>query len=360
MIKINVIVVFMVFFFQLLIAQEKKEYLYTKALDLNVFGKVQPTSNYHRLDTGKYPDLPLRVKNLLTNSAGLVIGFKTTSPSIAVKWCVAHGRTLPNMTAIAEKGLDLYIKDGDKWIFAGAGSPKANCNEAVLVNNLDKTEKECLLYLPLYNELKELAIGIEPETSLATIVEPFRKKILIYGSSIAQGASASRPGLAYPALLSRATGLHFINMGLSGSAKMEKSVADVLAATEADAYILDCVPNSSPEEIEERTAYLVRAIRAKHPQAPIIIVQSIVRESGYWDRQAGERVRRQNENIRLEYEKLKRSGVKNLYFIPSKDFLGDDHEGTIDGTHPNDLGFGRMVALLGPELIKILKNEGVF
>ena len=104
--------------------------------------------------------------------------------------------------------------------------------------------------MPLYDELTKLEIGVTPNASLQPLPTPFIKRILIYGSSIVQGASASRPGLAYPAMLSRATGLNFINMGVSGSAKMEKAAADLVAATPADAYILDCVPNSSPQEIK--------------------------------------------------------------------------------------------------------------
>lgn len=58
---------------------------------------------------------------------------------------------------------------------------------------------------------------------------PFKGKIIVYGSSITQGASASRPGLAYPSQLSRSSGYQFINMGLSGNGKMELPVAKMLS-----------------------------------------------------------------------------------------------------------------------------------
>src|SRR5690606_17337574 len=118
--------------------------------------------------------------------------------------------------------------------------------------------------------------------------QPFHHRILVYGSSIVQGASASRPGLAYPARLSRSTGLNFLNLGMGGSAKMEKEVADMIADIPADAFVLDCVPNSFPAEIRERTGYLIKTIRAKHPQAPIIVMQSVIRETGYFNRVTGE------------------------------------------------------------------------
>ena len=45
----------------------------------------------------------------------------------------------------------------------------------------------------------------------------------------------------------------------------------------------------------------------------------------------------------------------NLYFIKEDRFLGTDHEGTVDGTHPNDLGFDRMLKKYKPAISKILK-----
>lgn len=339
------------------LAQSNFNYYTIKSKDIQ--GKIEQSETFHRLDTSKHKDLPPHIKSLLTNSAGLFITFKTNSNTIAAKWCVSKKKALNNLTPIANKGLDLYIKDKDKWVYAGSGRPDSDCSTYTLVKNMNNQEKECLLYLPLYDETKSLEIGVDNKSSFNLYTNPFNKRILIYGSSILQGASASRPGLAYPAILSRATGFNFINMGLSGSAKMEKSVADAIAGMEAEAFILDCVPNSSPKEITERTAYLVKGIRKEHPKKPIIIIQSIIRESGNWDQSAALTVKQQNENIKTEYEKLKKEGIKKLYFISADKLIGTDHEGTIDGVHPNDLGFGRMVDILKPKISKILKKEKI-
>jgi hypothetical protein len=339
------------------IAQSKFSYHTITPKDIH--GKIEQSETLHRLDTSKYKEFPKNVKHLLTQSAGLFISFKTTSPTIAANWCVTNSKALNNLTPIANKGLDLYIKRKGKWVYAGSGRPNATCSQFILVNNMNNEEKECLLYLPLYDETKSIEIGVEEKASFGLSGNPFNKRILIYGSSILQGASASRPGLAYPAILSRATGYDFINMGLSGSAKMEKSVADVIAGMNAEAFILDCVPNSSPQQITERTSYLVNSIRQKHPDKPIIMVQSIIRETGNWNKEAALNVKQQNENIKIEFEKLKKQGVKKLYFIGADHLIGSDHEGTVDGVHPNDLGFGRMVDILKPKILKILKKEKI-
>ncbi len=328
---------------------------------LPIHGKPkQNVSAYHRVDTAEFTKLPPAVKNLLTNSAGLFVSFKTNSSFISAKWCVTEKKTSANMTAIAYKGLDLYIKKNGKWQYAGVGTPAKTCSERILVNNMDTSEKECLVYLPLYDETKELQIGVDEEANITEMPNPFKKNILIYGSSIVQGASASRPGLAYPARLSRNTGFNFVNLGLSGNGKMEFVVADMLATMPADAYVLDCIPNPSPEEIKERAAYLVNKIRSLNPDAPIIIIQTIIREQGYFDSKVGWRVKQQNEQIAKEYQELQKQGIKNLYFISGEDLLGFDHEATADGTHPNDLGFDRMLQKLQPFFLEVLKKHNIY
>ena len=232
-------------------------------------------------------------------------------------------------------------------------------------------EKECLLYLPLYDELKSLEIGVSSDAHIRKGENPFKEKIVVYGSSILQGASASRPGMAYPARLSRSSGYNFINLGLSGNGKMEKEVAEMLADTElirrpelnykmladidADAFILDCIPNPSPKEITDRTVDFVMTLRQKHPDTPIIVIQTLIRETGNFNQKARENVKRQNEAIAEQVEVLRKKNVKNLYFIKEDQFLGTDHEGTVDGTHPNDLGFDRMLKKYKPAISKILK-----
>ncbi|MDH7459876.1 SGNH/GDSL hydrolase family protein [Chitinophagaceae bacterium 26-R-25] len=344
----------------LLCAQQtpKSTLVYKDGFSLRLIGQAFPLRNsFYRIDTALHQDFSPGIKKLLTHSAGLALSFKTNSPRIAAKWCVANPKPYSNnMTAIVNKGLDLYIKRDSVWEFAGVGRPDALCNEFVMVKDMAEGEKECLLYLPTYDEVKSLSVGIDSGYQISSGDNPFAKKrVVIYGSSITQGASASRPGMAYPARLSRDLGIDCINLGLSGSGKMEKEVADMVASIEADAFVLDCFANPSPEQITERTAYTVKTIRARHPDAPIILIQSIVRENGNFDLGVKKYVQRQNENALKEYQKLLKEGIKNLYLIPGDNLLGKDHEGTTDGTHPNDIGFDRMLQVIKPEIMRIVK-----
>lgn len=328
---------------------------YTDARELIIIGKAMDTGQtFHRVDTALYNQMPKNVKSLFTCSAGLAVSFKTNSSIIAARWAVTDRKAGNNMTPIMQKGLDLYIKKGEKWIFAGIARPSDIISEKVIIENMGDEEKECLLYLPLYDETRSLKIGIKENSFIIPQKNPFSGKVVIYGSSIVQGASASRPGMAYPARMSRNTGIYFLNLGLSGSAKIEKEVADMISNIEADAYILDCVPNTSTKQIAERTAYLVNSIRRKYTQAPIIMIESIIREAGNFDTIVRKRVEDQNKAFEKEYKKLKKENVKNLYYIKGSELLGDDHEGTIDGTHPNDIGFDRMISIIQPQIVKNL------
>lgn len=340
-----------------LYAQEQKSIFYTP----QVYGKYFETpEKFHRVDTSKYNDMPANVKKLYTNSAGMFVTFRSNTPELSAKWCVTDKKVSHNLTAIANKGLDVYIKNAEgKWQYAGSKGTAKSCDEAVLVNDLDPTEKEFLIYLPLYDETKSLEIGVKKGATFVELPNPFRKNIIIYGSSIVHGASASRPGMAYPAILSRRTGLNFINFGVSGNARMEKEVVHMLAETNPDVFILDCVPNSSPEQVTDRTSYLVTYLRERHPNTPIIMIPSVIRELGYFNQNWGKRNRMQNENWKQEYDKLITKGVKGLYYLDSDNLLGSDHEGTTDGTHPNDLGFMRMVAEIEPFVLNILQKHGI-
>lgn len=136
--------------------------VFTDALQLTVTGRAfSHVPGYQRVDTGKYNSMPTPVKQLLTNPAGMAITFTTNSNVIAAKWTMgASAKGHPNMTAITDSGLDLYIKLNGKWVFAGTGVPRGITTEATLVTGMVDGEKECLLYLPLYNPLDRLEIGV--------------------------------------------------------------------------------------------------------------------------------------------------------------------------------------------------------
>jgi lysophospholipase L1-like esterase len=333
---------------------------YVAATSLLMTGKAKTTQlAYQRIDSTETREMPKVVQGLAKRSAGIAVLFETNSSVIGAKWKLAAEVYLPNMTPIGHSGLDLYcLKDG-KWQFVSVARPvKGTDQNQVIIQHMDSSMKQFMLYLPLYNSVEDLEIGIAQHALLRPPLQAGiskNKRIVIYGSSVVQGASASRPGMAYPAQLQRRTGYDVINLGFSGNAKMEAAVAGYLATVPADCYVLDCIPNPSPDLIRERSYPFIKYLRAHQPAVPIILVETIFRENGHWDQQLGQRVKKQNEEIRKTYERLLKDGYKNIYYICSEALTGNDHEATIDGIHLTDLGFDRIATTLLPVIRKAMR-----
>ena len=334
---------------------------YEDARHLAIVGKAfDDTPNpYHRIDTARYSDFSRSCKSLYRFSSGIAISFKTNSTIIAARWLSSKRLSSENMSAIGQKGLDLYIKKDGKWVFAGVGKPKIDKHESVIVDHMDNSEKECLLYLPLFDEVHKLEIGVDENAHIIGVPDVFRHRIVVYGSSITHGAAASRSGMSYCSLLSRRTGLDFLNLGVAGNAKFQMEHARMIVDAKPDVIILDCIPNPNPQEITERTASFMNYLREKCPDVPIIFIQSIVRELGNFDLPKRKYESDKRQAARTEVKKLLKNGYTKLYFIEEDHFLGDDHNGTMDGTHPTDLGFERMLGVIQPQIMKILKKNHI-
>lgn len=342
------------------VAQDSLHYQFVAGSALTVAGRSDrvEANAYHRIAAADLQTLPKRVAELATNAAGINITFQTNSRNIKVKWILGKYNQLWNMTPLAVNGMDLYGWSKDHWQYVASARPVADTNAAVLVNNLDGEMRAYRLYLPLYAEVKELQIGVDAAAIIqkAAAQDLPEKKVVIYGSSITQGASASRPGMAYPSLIARHLNVETFNMGFSGSGKMEMAVADVLAKMDADVYVLDCVPNPSPKEIQERAVPFIRRLRNLKPGIPIILVESIFREDGNWNGKKGMVVTNQNKEFRKAYEQLAGEKFHDLYYISSTGLIGDDHEATVDGTHLTDLGFTRLAKHIEDVLMQLFKK----
>jgi hypothetical protein len=61
--------------------------------------------------------------------------------------------------------------------------------------------------------------------------------------------------------------------------------------------------------------------------------------------------------LKAAYERLERSGVKGLYYIPGEHLFGDDGEASVDGSHPTDLGFTRQAEIFARVLGPLLQPQ---
>ena len=350
------VLLFFILSHQKLQAQDSLKYQFVNGSSLTVLGRaanINPNV-FHRVDSADQKKLPARVAELSDNSAGININFQTNSKSIKVKWVLGKYMNLWNMTPVAVNGMDMYGWKNNHWQYVASARPLSDTNAAVIISNLEGNMNTFRLYLPLYSELKTIEIGVDRGSIIKKADKEFipKKKVVIYGSSITEGASASRPGMAYPSIVGRDLDIETFNMGFSGSGKMEIAMADILAKMDADVYILDCVPNPSPMQIHDRTVPFIQRLRELKPGIPIILVESLFREDGNWNTVKGKYVTDQNKEFRQAYEQLIAEKVKKLYYIPAADLIGNDHEATVDGTHFTDLGFTRFAK----KLEDVIKN----
>ena len=144
--------------------------------------------------------------NLSQNTAGLYVRFRTNSTSVGARWTVKYNNQFNHITATAVKGLDLYCLQDGKWQFVNSAIPTGKENHVTIVKNMLPQEREFMLYLPLYDGIDKLEIGIDPgaEIVASELNSPDRENpIVMYGTSILQGASASRPGMAATNIIGR-------------------------------------------------------------------------------------------------------------------------------------------------------------
>lgn len=315
---------------------------------------------YDRLPVHAEKSVRQNVWNLGHDSAGICVRFETDATTIAARWSLRReALAMAHMPATGVSGLDLYAKEQGRWRWLGNGRPARTVEEKVLVKGLKPGRREFLLYLPLYNGVDEIKIGV-PETAILES-GPRRasgiKPIVFYGTSIVQGGCASRPGMAYPAMLGRRLDWPMINLGFSGNAQSEPEVARLLAELDAAVYVLDPLPNMTAETVAERYERFVRLLREARPDTPIVMVENLEYPDGEFVEAHRERFAGANAKIKEIYKRLIETEQKKLFYVPAAKLIGDDGEGTVDGTHPTDLGFLRMADAIEPPLRRALKSS---
>jgi hypothetical protein len=304
------------------------------------------------------------VWNLSKSSAGVSVRFKSNSSSIHVRWELLNDAKMNHMAETGIKGIDLYCKTDKGWQYVNTARPSGKTNSFILINNMPVKMREFRMYLPLYDGITSLEVGID---SLSIIERPERSKnkpLVFYGTSITQGGCASRPGMAYTNIISRKLGIECLNFGFSGNGRMEKPVAELISGIDASCYVIDGTGNMTPAEVHTNAIPLVEIIRSKHPSTPIIFVECTMFEKAFFEDTTKTEINNKNSALRSEFDKMTGMGFRNIYYVDNKDALGTDHEGTVDSVHFTDLGFLRFADFLITKfekfrLIRVITGKNV-
>lgn len=338
------------------------QWIDVKSLPLEGRGWEDGPDFYSRLPAKAEEIVPTSVWNLSKHTSGLYVRFKTNATSLKAKWTLTDKNlAMPHFAATGVSGLDLYVRrENGQWHWLAVGIPAHfPDNEALFFENVAPDVREYLLYLPLYNGIENLSIGLPEGTEIIAADFPETKPLVFYGTSITQGGCASRAGMSTTAILGRKLGREIINLGFSGSGKMDPSLAHLLAELDPALYFIDCLPNLEAQQVAERVVPFVRILREKHPEIPIVLAEGVTYDDAFFVEKRNQRNLDSRKALRTAFEQLLQEGHRNIYYQVGEGQLGTDGEGTVDGTHPTDLGFMRQAQVYAPLIQAVLQSEGI-
>lgn len=329
---------------------------------VNGFAWYGQEGTYRRIPRAAEETVSPTARKFSVCTSGGQIRFRTDSPRLSVHVRLSGPALLNNMPATSQCGFDCYIDVEDQRLFHSASRYDHSQTEYELAmfTDMDRHMRAVTLYFPLYQGVEEVRIGLDPD---ARVQEPDAyasdKRVVLYGTSITQGAAAARPGMSYTNILSRRIPLEFINMGFSGSGRGEPEMARLVSEiARPGCFVMDYEANCPNVAHMERTlpAFL-RIYREAHPDVPILVLSKIRYAREMFDDALLEKRMRMQAFQQETVERLRSEGDRHIHFHDGSGLLGDCfHECTVDGVHPTDLGFMKMADGLTPVLRGLLKS----
>lgn len=307
----------------------------------------QRSGFYNRMPDRFKDDMRERVWDLSTNNSGESILFRTNSKNIKIRYTLNSPKdAMVNMSAIGAKGVDLYASDSEGESFRVVGDVSFgdtcvyNCKKIEYFYDKDNDGYNYQLYLPLYNGVKEMKIGVDKGAEFEFLAPSKEKPIVVYGTSIAHGASASRAAMSWTSQLSRSLNMPLYNIAFSGNGRLEDVIIGAIGEIDASIYIIDCMPNlqhTDSAELVKLICRQIRTLRNTRPEIPILLTDHI----GY--SRAASNLEFKNLAIntidaqREAFKILTEEGITGLYHLDNKT-LNMPYDAYVDAIHPSDYG----------------------
>lgn len=305
---------------------------------------------------GSYHRIPNRMEALLENNrtawgqskqcAGEKLVFRTNSETITIRYQTeSKNYNMRHMPSTGVSGVDLYaVDENGKWTFCNTNfqysfgdTIKYTFSGITYPTSANEKGYEFHLYLPLYNGLNWLEVGVKDGSFWRWEKPSLEKPIVIYGTSIAQGACASRPGMAWTNIVERTLQHPILNLGVSGSAKMEEPMQNLLNEVDASLFILDNMENMLAQDVYKTSLHCCRLLRENHPNTPILLVEHSGWPDQHISNHSANSVDEINAELQKVYQELQKNNTNDIYYL-TKEELGLDTESFVEGIHPNDYG----------------------
>lgn len=299
------------------------------------------------------------VSELADCPAGGQVSFQSDTRHLAVRVKLSGPANMNHMPATGQCGFDLYVGEPGRQRYHNTAryDIRETGYEVELFEHPGPALRTFTLNFPLYQGVKEVQIGLSPEARVQAPPEwSDERPIIIYGTSITQGGCASRPGLAYTNIASRTLNREIINLGFSGNGCGDPEVLRLMAEIPRPGlWVLDYDANAgSHDELRKSLPIAIEVLRAVRADVPILVVSRLV-----WARDFSHEESAKNREIRAEIQREAvavacAAGDSHIHFFDGGILLGPDaDESTVDGVHPNDLGFMQIARALVPELQRL-------
>ena len=292
--------------------------------------------------------------------SGVRMRFSTNSKNLSLKVVYGTGRVPSVCTATLAFGFDIYsFSEGRETYvtsFVPANDVEDNLNR-VYSKRISFTDDERFytLNFPHFDSVKSILLGVD-NGSIIGGGAPYENEepIVFYGSSITHGASASNPGNTYQNFIAHKYNYNFYSLGFSGNACGEKTMAEYISHLPMKVFVCDYDHNaSSPEKLRAMHYPFYEVIRKNNPELPYVMIS----RPDFFLNPEDSRARR--EVILESFRRAKESGDENVYFIDGERLFDGEfyHSCTVDGVHPNDIGFMRMGNVIGRLLHEIIEKS---
>jgi lysophospholipase L1-like esterase len=315
---------------------------------------------YRRLPLTPPEELPEAVDFLANNTAGGQLRFRSDSRVIALQVELPENCSMVHMAQTGQNGFDLYIGQptAERFCNCAKYELKDKSYQVLLFEQPEMMMREYTLNFPLYNGVKEVLVGLDPQSALEPPTpRAISGRVVVYGTSITQGGCASRPGTCYTNILARRLNVEFVNLGFSGSGQGEPQVARAVAlVSQPRLLVMDYEANcNDPQRLRKTLPEFVSIVRQGHPGLPVLVVTRVnhAKESFEPEFLQAAKVRRK---IQSDFVAERRqAGDSDIHFFDASVVFGQDYdECTVDGSHPTDLGFMRMARAFEPIYRQIL------